>query len=352
MLYTHHGFSIPCIIQPLMVLILLEMVEEQRKERKKEMTVVTMRKLLEAGVHYGHQTRRWDPRMKANIYAAKNGVHIIDLAKTVDAVDEAYGAMKAIAEKGGRVLFVGTKKQAQAIVMEEALRSGSFHVTQRWLGGTLTNYRTIQKRIRRLLEIEQMEENDALGNYTKKEIAQISKEKVKLDNFLGGIKEMKKLPDAVFVVDPKEDYNAVLEARKLHIPVFGICDTNCDPALVDYAIPGNDDAVKAIKLLVGVMADAIVEAKGGLLEFAYVADEQPEVSMEDVIINVQEVAAENERRRRARFEEKRAQQNARNNRRPRRFENKEAAPAAEAPAASEAIEVAEPVVEATEETNE
>ena len=163
---------------------------------------------------------------------------------------------------------------------------------------------------------------------------------------------MKKLPDAVFVVDPKEDYNAVLEARKLHIPVFGICDTNCDPALVDYAIPGNDDAVKAIKLLVGVMADAIVEAKGGLLEFAYVADEQPEVSMEDVIINVQEVAAENERRRRARFEEKRAQQNARNNRRPRRFENKEAAPAAEAPAASEAIEVAEPVVEATEETNE
>ncbi|MBQ1303371.1 MAG: 30S ribosomal protein S2 [Erysipelotrichaceae bacterium] len=316
------------------------------------MTVVTMRKLLEAGVHYGHQTRRWDPRMKANIYAAKNGVHIIDLAKTVDAVDEAYGAMKAIAEKGGRVLFVGTKKQAQAIVMEEALRSGSFHVTQRWLGGTLTNYRTIQKRIRRLLEIEQMEENDALGNYTKKEIAQISKEKVKLDNFLGGIKEMKKLPDAVFVVDPKEDYNAVLEARKLHIPVFGICDTNCDPALVDYAIPGNDDAVKAIKLLVGVMADAIVEAKGGLLEFAYVADEQPEVSMEDVIINVQEVAAENERRRRARFEEKRAQQNARNNRRPRRFENKEAAPAADAPAASEAIEVAEPVVEATEETNE
>jgi small subunit ribosomal protein S2 len=322
------------------------------EREEKEMTVVTMRKLLEAGVHYGHQTRRWDPRMKANIYAAKNGVHIIDLAKTVDAVDEAYGAMKAIAEKGGRVLFVGTKKQAQAIVMEEALRSGSFHVTQRWLGGTLTNYRTIQKRIRRLLEIEQMEENDALGNYTKKEIAQISKEKVKLDNFLGGIKEMKKLPDAVFVVDPKEDYNAVLEARKLHIPVFGICDTNCDPALVDYAIPGNDDAVKAIKLLVGVMADAIVEAKGGLLEFAYVADEQPEVSMEDVIINVQEVAAENERRRRARFEEKRAQQNARNNRRPRRFENKEAAPAAEAPAASEAIEVAEPVVEATEETNE
>ena len=310
------------------------------------MTVVTMRKLLEAGVHYGHQTRRWDPRMKSNIYAAKNGVHIINLEKTVDAIDAAYDAMKAIAEKGGRVLFVGTMKQAQAIVMEEALRSGSFHVTQRWLGGTLTNYRTIQKRIRRLLEIEQMEENDTLSNYTKKEVAQISKEKAKLDNFLGGIKEMKKLPDAVFVVDPKEDYNAVLEARKLHIPVFGICDTNCDPALVDYAIPGNDDAVKAIKLLVSVMADAIVEAKGGILEVAYTADEQPEVSMEDVIINVQEVAAENERRRRARFEEKRAQQNARNQqRRPRRFENKETA---EVPAAAEAVQVAEPVVEAAE----
>ncbi|MBR0474671.1 MAG: 30S ribosomal protein S2 [Erysipelotrichaceae bacterium] len=310
------------------------------------MTVVTMRKLLEAGVHYGHQTRRWDPRMKSNIYAAKNGVHIINLEKTVDAIDAAYDAMKAIAEKGGRVLFVGTKKQAQAIVMEEALRSGSFHVTQRWLGGTLTNYRTIQKRIRRLLEIEQMEENDTLSNYTKKEVAQISKEKAKLDNFLGGIKEMKKLPDAVFVVDPKEDYNAVLEARKLHIPVFGICDTNCDPALVDYAIPGNDDAVKAIKLLVSVMADAIVEAKGGILEVAYTADEQPEVSMEDVIINVHEVAAENERRRRARFEEKRAQQNARNQqRRPRRFENKETA---EVPAAAEAVQVAEPVVEAAE----
>ena len=310
------------------------------------MSVVTMRKLLEAGVHYGHQTRRWDPKQKPNIYAAKNGVHIIDLNKTQEQIDVAYAALRRIAENGGRVLFVGTKKQAQAIVMEEALRSGSFHVTQRWLGGTLTNYRTIQKRIRRLLEIEQMEENGGFDNYTKKEVAGINKEKARLDNFLGGIKEMKKLPDAVFVVDPKEDYNAVLEARKLHIPVFGICDTNCDPALVDYAIPGNDDAVKAIKLLVSVMADAIVEAKGGILEVAYTADEQPEVSMEDVIINVQEVAAENERRRRARFEEKRAQQNARNQqRRPRRFENKETA---EVPAAAEAVQVAEPVVEAAE----
>jgi len=312
------------------------------------MSVVTMRKLLEAGVHYGHQTRRWDPKQRPNIYAAKNGVHIINLANTQEALDTAYAALKGIAENGGRVLFVGTKKQAQAIVMEEALRSGSFYVTQRWLGGTLTNYRTIQKRIRRLLEIEQMEETGALENYTKKEIAGIMKEKNKLDNFLGGIKEMKKLPDAVFVVDPKEDNIAVLEARKLHIPVFGICDTNCDPAIVDYAIPGNDDAVRAIKLLVSAMADAIVEAKGGILEVAYVADEQPEVTMEDVIINVQEVAAENERRRKARYEERRQQQNSRNQqRRPRRQpENKDAK--AEAPAAvEEAVEeVKEEVAEA------
>ena len=306
------------------------------------MSVVTMRKLLESGVHYGHQTRRWDPKQRPNIYAAKNGVHIINLANTQEALDTAYAALKGIAENGGRVLFVGTKKQAQAIVMEEALRSGSFYVTQRWLGGTLTNYRTIQKRIRRLLEIEQMEETGALENYTKKEIAGIMKEKNKLDNFLGGIKEMKKLPDAVFVVDPKEDNIAVLEARKLHIPVFGICDTNCDPAIVDYAIPGNDDAVKAIKVLVSVMADAIVEAKGGILEVAYVADELPEVTMEDVIINVQEVAAENERRRKARYEERRQQMNNRNQqRRPRRQpENREAAKPAEAPAAvEEAVEV-------------
>ena len=293
------------------------------------MSVVTMRKLLENGVHYGHQTRRWNPKMKPYIYTAKNGVHIINLEKTQDALDEAYAAMKAIAEKGGRVLFVGTKKQAQAVVMEEALRSGSFYVTQRWLGGTLTNYRTIQKRIRRLLEIEQKQENGEYDSYTKKEQAQIAKEQAKLENFLGGIKEMKKIPDAVFVVDPTEDRNAVLEAKKLNIPVFGICDTNCDPDFCDYSIYGNDDAVKSIKLIVGLMADAIVESKGGVLEFAYVPDELPEITMEDVIINVQEVAAENERRRKARYEEKK-QQNSRNtNRRPRNYEKKETTEATE-----------------------
>ncbi len=294
------------------------------------MSVVTMRKLLEAGVHFGHQTRRWDPRMKSNIYTAKNGVHIINLENTLVGVDAAYAAMKDIAEKGGKVLFVGTKKQAQAIVMEEALRSGSFYVNQRWLGGTLTNYRTIQKRIRRLVEIQQMEETGTINNYTKKEVIIIRKEAEKLENFLGGIKEMKKLPDALFIVDPKEDYNAVLEARKLNIPVFGICDTNCDPALVDYAIPGNDDALKAIKLLTGLMADAIVEAKGGVLEVAYTTDELPEITMSDVIVAVQEQAAENERKRRAKFEEKRAQQNRNQHRNYQRRERPVAAEATKA----------------------
>ncbi len=316
------------------------------------MSVVTMRKLLEAGVHYGHQTRRWDPKQKPNIYAAKNGVHIIDLNKTQEQIDVAYAALRRIAENGGRVLFVGTKKQAQAIVMEEALRSGSFYVTTRWLGGTLTNYRTIQKRIRRLLEIEQMEENDGFAGYTKKEMAEVNKEKARLDNFLSGIKEMKKLPDALFVVDPKEDHNAVAEARKLNIPVFGITDTNCDPALVDHAIPGNDDAVKAIKILTAAMADAIVEAKGGVLEVAYTPDELPEITMEDVIINVQEVAAENERRRRARYEEKKQMNNRNQNRRPRRpVENREQ-PAKSEEVKEAAVEAAPEAAAEVEVTNE
>ena len=315
------------------------------------MSVVTMRKLLEAGVHFGHQTRRWDPKMKPNIYTVKNGFHIINLEKTQDAVDAAYNELKAISEKGGRVLFVGTKKQAQAVVMEEALRSGSFYVNQRWLGGTLTNYRTIQKRIRRLIEIEQMEETGTIENYPKKEIALIRKEAAKLENFLGGIKEMKKLPDAVFVVDPKEDYNAVLESKKLSIPVFGICDTNCDPALVDHAIPGNDDAVKSIKLLVSLMADAIMEAKGQVLEVAYTEDELPEVTMSDVIIAVDQQNAENERRRKQRNEERRQQMNNRQ-RRPfvRRERPAEAKAETTAEAAVEAVaEAAAPVVEEVKE---
>ena len=275
------------------------------------MQLVSMRKLLENGVHFGHQTRRWDPKCKPFIYTAKNGIYIIDLNKTQDALDVAYGKMKEIAEKGGKVLFVGTKKQAQQIILDEALRSGSFYINQRWLGGTLTNFRTIQKRIKRLIKIEEMEANETINVYPKKEIALIRKEAARLNNFLGGIKEMKKLPDALVVVDPKEDHNAVAEAKKLGIPVFGLTDTNCDPGLVDYAIPSNDDAVKSIKLIVSLLADAIVETKGGILQDAYQEGEDVEdITMDDVIINVEKHAEEQEKRRRQRLEERRAAQQA------------------------------------------
>ena len=276
------------------------------------MSVVSMKKLLENGVHFGHQTRRWDPKMKDYIYCAKNGVYILDLAKTQQKLDEAYDAMKAIAENGGKVLFVGTKKQAQQIVIDEALRSGSFYVNQRWLGGILTNFRTIQKRIRRLIDIEEMNASGVINVYPKKEIAQINKEATKLRNFLGGIKEMKKLPDALFVVDPKEEHNAVAEAKKLGIPVFGMVDTNCNPEEVDYPIPANDDAVRSVKLIIGLMTDAIVEAKGGLLTCAYQDMEETDITMKDVIINVEQQNEENERRRRARMEERRPRNNSNN----------------------------------------
>ena len=298
------------------------------------MSVVSMKKLLEAGSHFGHQTRRWDPKMRPYIYAARNGVYIIDLEKTQAKLDEAYAAMKAIAENNGKVLFVGTKKQAQVVVMEEALRTGSFFINQRWLGGTLTNYRTIQKRIKRLIEIEEMEESGVMEKYPKKEQAQLRKEASRLENFLGGIKEMKKLPNAIFVVDPKVEHNAVAEAKKLGIPVFGIVDTNCNPEEVDYAIPANDDALRSVKLIVTAMADAIMEAKGGLLSVAYTKDEdEKEVTMADVIANVEETAAENERRRRARAEERRQRNNNYNDRR--NF-NKDRRPAKEAEAPAEA----------------
>lgn len=281
------------------------------------MQLVSMRKLLENGVHFGHQTRRWDPKCKPFIYTAKNGIYIIDLNKTQESLANAYEQMKKISEEGGKVLFVGTKKQAQQIIMDEATRSGSFYINQRWLGGTLTNFRTIQKRIKRLIEIEQMEADGTISVYPKKEQILIHKEAVRLENFLGGIKEMKKLPDAVVVVDPKEDHNAVAEAKKLGIPVFGLTDTNCNPAVVDYAIPSNDDAIKSIKLMMSLLADAIVESKGGILQDAYQEGEiEDDITMEDVIINVEKHAEEQEKRRRARNEER----NARfNNRGPRRY---------------------------------
>ncbi len=280
------------------------------------MSVVSMRKLLEHGTHYGHQTKKWNPKMKPYIYTARNKVYIINLEKTLEKLDDAYAAMRAIAEKNGKVLFVGTKKQAQQIVLDEALRSGAFYINQRWLGGTLTNFRTIQKRIKRLLDIQEMEAAGTLAVYPKKEIAQIKKEEARLENFLGGIKDMKKVPDAVFVVDPTEDYNAVLEAKKLGIPVFAITDTNADPDMIDYGIPANDDAIRSIKIMVSLMADAIVEAKGGILTYAHQEqDLEKDITMSDVIINVNQQNEENERRRRQRMEERR-QRDERSGRRP------------------------------------
>ena len=279
------------------------------------MELVSMRKLLENGVHFGHQTRRWDPKCKPFIYSAKNGIYIIDLNKTKEALANAYAKLKEIAENGGKVLFVGTKKQAQQIILDEATRSGSFYINQRWLGGTLTNFRTIQKRIKRLIEINEMESSGTINVYTKKEIALIRKEAARLENFLGGIKEMKKLPDAVIVVDPTEDMTAVLEARKLRIPVFGLTDTNCNPANVDYAIPSNDDAIKSIKLMMSLLADGIVEAKGGILQDAYQEGEiENDITMEDVIINVEKHAEEQEKRRKAKNEERAKENNARHSR--------------------------------------
>ena len=267
------------------------------------MPVVTVKKLLENGVHFGHQTRRWDPKCKPFIYTAKGGIYIIDLAKSQQKLDVAYNALKTIAENGGKVLFVGTKKQSQEVVMNEALRSGSFYVNQRWLGGILTNFKTIQKRIKKLVEIEEMEASGAINVYTKKEIANIRKEATRLENFLGGIKEMKKLPNAIVVVDPKEEHNAVAEAKKLGIPVFGLIDTNCDPALVDYPIPANDDAPKSIALMMKVLSDAIVETKAGILEEAYQHDaEEADITMADVIVSVERYYEENEKRRRQREE--------------------------------------------------
>ena len=227
------------------------------------MSVISMKQLLEAGVHFGHQTRRWNPKMKKYIFTERNGIYIIDLQKTVKKVDEAYKFVKEIAANGGTVLFVGTKKQAQDSVKEEAIRSGMYYVNQRWLGGTLTNFETIQKRINRLKDIERMEEDGTFEVLPKKEVVQFKKEKDRLEKFLGGIKDMKKIPDALFIIDPRKERIAVAEAHKLNIPIVGIVDTNCDPDEIDYVIPANDDAIRAVKLLTGKMADAILEAKQG-----------------------------------------------------------------------------------------
>ncbi|WP_226034920.1 30S ribosomal protein S2 [Aquibacillus saliphilus] len=240
------------------------------------MAVISMKQLLEAGVHFGHQTRRWNPKMKKYIFTERNGIYIIDLQKTVKKVDEAYNYVKEIASNGGTVLFVGTKKQAQESVKDEAIRSGMYFINQRWLGGTLTNFGTIRKRINRLKDIERMEEDGTFEVLPKKEVVGLLKEKDRLVKFLGGIKEMKKLPDALFIIDPRKERIAVAEAHKLNIPIVGIVDTNCDPDEIDYVIPANDDAIRAVKLLTSKMADAILEAKQGEVT------EEAEVQAEEV----------------------------------------------------------------------
>ena len=222
-----------------------------------------MKQLLEAGVHFGHQTRRWNPKMKKYIFMERNGIYIIDLQKTVRKIEEAYNFVKEVAANGGTVLFVGTKKQAQDSVKEEAIRAGQYYVNQRWLGGTLTNFETIQKRIARLKDIEKMEENGTFEVLPKKEVINLKKEQERLEKFLGGIKDMKGLPDAIFVIDPRKERIAVAEAHKLNIPLVGIVDTNCDPDEIDYVIPANDDAIRAVKLLTAKIADAILESKQG-----------------------------------------------------------------------------------------
>ncbi len=246
------------------------------------MAVVSMSYLLEAGVHFGHQTKRWNPKMKEYIFTARDDIYIIDLQKTAKKIEEAYAALKEIAANGGKVLFVGTRKQASEAVKEEALRSDSFYVNERWLGGTLTNFKTIRRRVKRLEQIEKMEKDGTFELLPKKEVVHIKKEYDKLNKLLAGIRDMYKLPQAMFIVDPSKEEIAIREARKLNIPVFGIVDTNCDPDMVDYVIPGNDDAIRAVKLIVGVMNNAIVEANGGKI-VDYTSDNRKDEKGEDIM---------------------------------------------------------------------
>ena len=240
------------------------------------MGVVSMKQLLEAGVHFGHQTRRWDPKMAPYIFTERNGIYIIDLQKTVRKLDEAYNFVKSVAENGDTVLFVGTKKQAGDSVKEEAVRAGVHYVNARWLGGMMTNFKTIQRRIKRLEQLHQMEEDGTFNLLPKKEVVKLQLEIEKLEKYLGGIKTMKKLPGALFVVDPRKEKIAVAEAKKLGIPIVAIVDTNCDPDDVDYVIPGNDDAIRAVKLIAGAMADAVLEGRQGEQEAAEAAAEEEE----------------------------------------------------------------------------
>ncbi len=266
------------------------------------MAVVSMSYLLEAGVHFGHQTKRWNPKMKEYIFTARDDIYIIDLQKTAKKIEEAYAALKEIAANGGKVLFVGTRKQASEAVKEEALRSDSYYVNERWLGGTLTNFKTIRRRVKRLEQIEKMEKDGTFELLPKKEVVHIKKEYAKLNKLLAGIRDMYKLPQAMFIIDPSKEEIAIREARKLNIPVFGIVDTNCDPDMVDYVIPGNDDAIRAVKLIVGVMNNAIVEANGGKI-VDYTSDNRKDEKGEDIMKKALETVKRKEDRK-PRFERK------------------------------------------------
>ena len=261
------------------------------------MAVVAMKQLLEAGVHFGHQTRRWDPKMAEYIFQARNGIHIIDLQKTSKKLDEAYAFVKEQVEEGKTVLFVGTKKQAQECMKEAAIKCGMFYVDQRWLGGMLTNFGTIQKRIQRLKDLEAMEQDGTFDVLPKKEVILLKKEMEKLEKNLGGIKEMTEVPGVMFIVDPKKERIAILEARKLGIPVVGLVDTNCNPEEVDYAIPGNDDAIRAVKLIADVMANAVIEGKQGEsfepeMEEQVAQTSEEATSIEEVVENAEETEKE------------------------------------------------------------
>ena len=266
------------------------------------MAVVAMKQLLEAGVHFGHQTRRWDPRMAEYIFQARNGIHIIDLQKTSKKLDEAYEFIRSQAEEGKTVLFVGTKKQAQECIKEAAEKCGMFYVDQRWLGGMLTNFKTIKTRIKRLKDLEAMQEDGTFDVLPKKEVILLKKEMEKLETNLGGIKDMEEMPGVIFLVDPKKEANAISEAKKLNIPTVGIVDTNCNPEVLDYAIPGNDDAIRAVKLIADVMANAVIEGKQGE-SFEQVLSEESETeevveeekapeTMEEVVANSEETVEE------------------------------------------------------------
>lgn len=263
------------------------------------MSVVSMKQLLESGVHFGHQTRRWNPKMKPYIFTERNGVYILDLQKTAKGLERAYDFLREVSKGGGSVLFVGTKKQAQETIRDEALRCGQFYINHRWLGGLLTNFSTIRRRVNRMIELQELEEKESMERMSKKELAALKKERAKLEKFLLGIKDMRSLPDALVIVDPRRENIAVMEARKLNIPIVAIVDTNCDPDLIDFPIPGNDDAIRAIRLIIGTLANAIIEGKQGVDGVAEAPSEEEaepvemEGAVEEDTITVREKLQEN-----------------------------------------------------------